>query len=378
MAHAYTPGLRVARRAHLSRERTLPLKGDVLVKVGDTVRSEDVVARTELPGPVTILNVVNQLGIEPREIDDYMLVKEGETFDKGQPLAENKPLFGLSFLKTVIKAPIEGVVENVSDITGQVVLREPPQPVEVFAYFDGRVTAVLPEEGVQIETVATFVQGIFGIGGETWGDLKVTVEGPDRALTADKLKPEHRGKILIGGCHFTRDAFDKAREIGVAGVVVGGFHDQDVREILGYDLGVAITGHEEVGLTLVMTEGFGSIPMAPKTFSLLQERDGARAALSGATQIRAGVIRPEIIIPYPQDRWEAEADDVRESAQAVREGDHIRVIREPYFGKLGTVKKLTPALERVECETKVRVLEVAFEDGSTATVPRANIERIED
>ena len=98
MAHAYTPGLRVARRAHLSRERTLPLKGEVLVNEGDTVRSEEVVAKTELPGPVTILNVVNQLGIEPDEINEFMLVREGKTFTKGDPLAENKPLFGLSIL----------------------------------------------------------------------------------------------------------------------------------------------------------------------------------------------------------------------------------------------------------------------------------------
>jgi len=378
VAHAYTPGLRVARRAHLSRERTLPLKGDVLVKEGDTVRSQDVVAKTLLPGPVTILNVVNQIGIEPDEIHDYMLVKAGDTFTKGDPLAQNKPLFGLSFLKTIIKAPTDGVVESISTITGQVVLREPPLPVQVFAYFDGRITRVLPGDGVQMETVGTFVQGIFGIGGETWGELSLAVDNASEVLTADKLKPEHKGKILVAGCHFTRDAFDKAREIGVAGVIVGGFHDQDVRSILGYDLGVAITGHEELGLTLVMTEGFGSIPMAPKTFALLKERVGARAALSGATQIRAGVIRPEIIIPFPQEQWESAADDVRESAQAVREGDQIRVIREPYFGWLGTVKELTPALERVECETKVRVLEVAFEDGSTATVPRANIERIED
>lgn len=378
MAHSYTPGLRVARRAHLARERTLPLKGDVVVNEGDTVRSEDVVAKTDLPGPVTILNVVNQLGIEPGEIHEFMLVKEGEAFKKGDPLAENKPLFGLSFLKTIVKAPIDGVVESPSTITGQVVLREPPQPVQVFAYFDGRITRVLPGDGVEMETVGTFVQGIFGIGGETWGELSLAVENAEEVLTAEKLKPEHKGKILVGGCHFTRDAFDKAREIGAAGVIVGGFHDQDLREILGYDLGVAITGHEDLGLTLVMTEGFGSIPMAPKTFALLKERAGARAALSGATQIRAGVIRPEIIIPFPQDQWETEADDVRESAQAVSEGDNIRVIREPYFGRLGTVKELTPALERVECETKVRVLEVEFLDGTVATVPRANIERIED
>ena len=156
MAHAYTPGLRVTEKARIERERTLPLKGDVLVKTGDEVRAEDVVAKTELPGPVTIVNVVNQLGIEPGEIRDYMLIKEGEKFTEGTPLAQNRPLFGLSFLRTVIKAPIDGTVESVSEITGQMVLRKPPQPVQVHAYFDGRVTHIIENEGVRLETYASF------------------------------------------------------------------------------------------------------------------------------------------------------------------------------------------------------------------------------
>ena len=89
----------------------------------------------------------------------------------------------------------------------------------------------------------------------------------------------------------------RAKEMGVAGLVVGGIHDKDLRALLGYDLGVAITGTEQVGFTLILTEGFGTIPMAAKTFSLLSAHAGQQASISGATQIRAGVIRPEIIIP---------------------------------------------------------------------------------
>lgn len=378
MAHAYTPGLRVTRRTRLTRERSLPLKGEVLVKVGDVVRAEDIVAHTELPGPVTIINVVNQLGIEPEEIREYMLVKEAGTFKKDQPLAQNKPFLGMSFLKTVIKAPMDGVVENISEITGQVVLREPPQPVQVHAYFDGRITGIIPNEGVAMETFCSFVQGIFGIGGETWGELKVAVDASADVLTPDRLKPEFAGKILVGGKHLSLATYHKARDLGVKGIIVGGFHDSDVRSILGYDLGVAITGHEQIGLTLVMTEGFGEIPMAQKTFNLLKEREGQRASISGATQIRAGVIRPEVIVPFPQNEWATMTEEEHLSAHAVQIGDVVRIIREPYFGMLGNVTELTPALERVESETKVRVLEVKLDDGKLVKVPRANIERIED
>jgi len=54
------------------------------------------------------------------------------------------------------------------------------------------------------------------------------------------------------------------------------------------------------------------------------------------------------------------------------------VIREPYFGKLGEVSALPPLLQKLETESKARVLEVEFEDGTKAIIPRANVETIEE
>ena len=73
MAHAYTPGLKVSERILVKKHRILPLKGDVLVKVGDRVEPDDVVARTLLPGNVVPINVANKLGIPPEDIDMVML-----------------------------------------------------------------------------------------------------------------------------------------------------------------------------------------------------------------------------------------------------------------------------------------------------------------
>jgi hypothetical protein len=53
------------------------------------------------------------------------------------------------------------------------------------------------------------------------------------------------------------------------------------------------------------------------------------------------------------------------------------VIRTPYFGKIGKVVDLPAPLQKLESESHARVLTVEFEDGSQATVPRANVEMIE-
>src|SRR5690606_27536467 len=111
------------------------------------------------------------------------------------------------------------------------------------------------------------------------------------------ILPSMQGAIVVGGARMTGAAVHKAIETGVAALISGGMDDEDLKEILGYDLGVAITGSERIGTTLIITEGFGEIAMAERTFDLLRSRAGAEATVNGATQIRAGVMRPEVVIP---------------------------------------------------------------------------------
>ncbi len=381
MGHAYTPGLTVTERTIVRKRRVLPIPGTVLVRPGDRVRADMIVALTELPGKVHVVNVANLIGVAPDEIPEYLVKKEGAAIRKDEVIAESRPL--IKWFKTEVRSPIDGTVESVSTVTGQVILREPPRPLELLAYVDGTVIELLPAQGVVVETDCTLIQGIFGIGGETWGDLIMAVQAPDVVLIAAQLTLAMKGKIVVGGAFADGATLQRARQVGVAGLVVGGIHDKDLRELLGYDLGVAITGTEQVGFTLILTEGFGSIPMASKTFALLSRHAGQQASMSGATQIRAGVIRPEIIIapssvtPSPL-RGEGWGEGVTEAERSgIRIGDQVRIIRDPLFGQIGSVADLPTNPQAIETESRVRVLEVKFADGGRAIIPRANVELIE-
>ena len=150
---------------------------------------------------------------------------------------------------------------------------------------------------------------------------------PSERLDAGQITPEHKGKIVIGGGRMTGDAIHQAVKVGAAALVSGGIDDQDLKNILGYDLGVAVTGSERIGLTLIVTEGFGEIAMAERTFRLLASRSGAPAAVNGATQIRAGVLRPEIAIPIQHAGAAAARDEAhnRLNSRGGREcADHSR------------------------------------------------------
>jgi hypothetical protein len=374
MGHAYTPGLKVTDKILLTKRRILPLKGEVIVKNGDHVHPDDIVARTDLPGTVEPMNIANILGLPPEDIDDAMLKKQGDRVEEGEIIALSKSFFGL--FKSRCYARIKGTIESISRVTGQVLLRGEPIPVTVKAYVDGEVVEIFENEGVAISTWAAFIQGIFGIGGETHGIIKMAVPDAFTVLAENLINPDCRGKVIVGGSMVTSEAIKKAASVGAAGIVVGGFDDKDLREFLGYDIGVAITGSEDIGITLIITEGFGQINMAQKTFDLLKSQEGKLACINGATQIRAGVIRPELIIPFEGDiHASQEAADYREQGLVI--GTPVRIIRHPYFGSLGKVTGLPPDLAELESGSRARILEVEFEDGSRVTVPRANVEMLE-
>ncbi|MCX7784722.1 MAG: hypothetical protein N2201_00595 [candidate division WOR-3 bacterium] len=376
MAHVYTPGLKVTEKTLVRKERRLPLNGEVLVNQGQTVKGEDIVARTSLPGDVTTVNVAGLLGVPAEDVKSLMLKKVGDPINKDEILAQSRGFFGI--FKSTVKSPITGSVESISDITGQVILREAPRPVEVTAYIDGVVSEIFPNQGVAIETEASLVQGIFGIGGETRGEIIVVVDNPSQPLTRQDIDESCKDKIVIGGSIVDFETLQWAREIGAKGVVVGGIEDATLKKFLGYDIGVAITGSEKIGITLMITEGFGKMRMADHTFRLLKSLANRIASMNGATQIRAGVIRPELIVPLDSKKISSEQIKKDSSADVgLQIGDLVRIIREPNFGMIGKVVSLPVELTEIETESKVRILELELEDGKRVFLPRANVEIIE-
>jgi hypothetical protein len=373
MAHSYTPGLRVAPVARIKVERRLPLLGEVLVRIGDRVNADQVVARTELPGNVHPVNCCGQLGILPADIESALSVGPGEPVAKGQTLARSTSFFGL--FKSYCCSPIDGTLESASRITGQLILREPPIPVEITAYIDGQVIQVFEREGVRIETVGSIIQGIFGIGGERHGRIKMLSPAPDAVLDEADITGDLTGCVAIGGSRITLPGYLRASQAGAVAVVSGGFHNADLKALLGYEQGVAITGHEDIATTLILTEGFGQIAIARRTFDLFAKHEGRGASVSGATQIRAGVIRPEVIIP--SDGGTAVIPE-KASASGLEIGDQVRIIRQPHFGQLGLVTALPPELQELETGARVRVLQLQLEDGEQFILPRANVEIIEE
>ena len=88
-------------------------------------------------------------------------------------------------------------------------------------------------------------------------------------------------------------------------------------------------------------------------------------------------MRPEIVIPLP-DATSTDETAQRVGGGVLEVGSHVRLIRDPYFGILGTVAELPTQPQILESGSKARVLAVACESGEQVIVPRANVELVGD
>ena len=87
------------------------------------------------------------------------------------------------------------------------------------------------------------------------------------------------------------------------------------------------------------------------------------------------MIRPEIVIPLTQEQMTGQHQEIHAS-EGIQPGSLVRVIRAPYFGRMGRVTGLPPELQKMESETMVRVAEVEIDD-KKMIIPRANLEMVE-
>jgi len=376
--YAYTPGLKVKESTIIRKERNLPVLGEVLVKEGESVSYDTIVARTFIPSDVFTVSLASKLGIDPSDLHKVMLKKEGDSVEKGEVIAVSESFFGL--FKTEYRTEESGTMELVSKTSGQLFIRKPKTNLNLSAYISGKIVKVMPKLGVVIETRGALVQGIFGIGGERHGEL-MTIAGPDEIITPDYIDKGCNGKILVGGSLVTYDTMKKAMEYGANGIVSGGVKKKDYDRFVGHQIGVAITGNEDINTTCVVTDGCSEMKMSEHTYKLLTSLNGKIASINGATQIRAGVIRPEIIVPEKEenmndiDLFNKEKEESSSGIMGI--GSYIRIIRQPFFGLIGHVTNLPVESVMIETESKVRVVEVEVNDGRLVIVPRANVELME-
>ena len=81
------------------------------------------------------------------------------------------------------------------------------------------------------------------------------------------------------------------------------------------------------------------------------------------------------MIPLDANQIPDNKSDIKENL-GIQQGSLVRVIRAPYFGKIGEVEDLPSELQKMESETMVRVATVKI-NSESFIIPRSNLEMLE-
>lgn len=360
-------------------ERQLPHPGEVVVRVGQRVEPDDVVAWAFVPAAPQIVNLARALMIPPSRVKRALLHEIGAQVAQGAPLARSSRFGG-----RVCPAPVSGVLAGVDEATGYITIVPEPTRYELSATVRGVVMEVMPYEGVRIETPAAQVYGIFGIGTSQYGVLRLLVTDPAEPITEEMINPRSAYAVIIGGSGISAAALRQAVQQQVRGIIVGGIDEAELRAFLGaagyaaWEIGppnwqIPATPLPPGDLVVVVTEGFGNRPMSQPLFELLASHDGKEALVEGSTRLWNGAQRPRVVIPLSTRTTGLSIEAPR---PAVRPGALVRVLHQSCLGALGQVRAISSTPRRLPSRVRTPAASIVLDDGSMITAATIAVEAL--
>ncbi|MCF7919546.1 MAG: glutamate mutase L [Candidatus Cloacimonetes bacterium] len=262
--------------------------------------------------PVKV-KISDRLGIKPAKMKGYLKVNEGDFVYSGDliaairldrantaassmldkmnidksPGADSENTDSLKYNSII--APATGTIENIDLIKGTLTIRYDRKPLSHYAGVWGVINSIKNALEIEINYEGWFLQGIIGFGAATPGTL---VFCPQNVLP-DNLS-DNPVLLLTKPVDF---AFLKeAENARVAGIIAPSIHYRDLKKYINDDIGVALTGNENIPFPLILMQGFGEYDLPPEMLTFFQSMNGASTFIDGHTQIRAGVTRPQIIL----------------------------------------------------------------------------------
>jgi hypothetical protein len=178
--------------ATIRRERLLPVAGRILVRKGQKVNPQDVVAEADQAPQHLLLDISKGLGLSPEASDVYLQRKPGDVLSEGDLIAGP-----VGWAKRVVRAPRAGKVILAG--RGKILLEVESSVFELRAAYPGTVSAFIPERGIIVEVCGALIQGVWGNGGMDIGLLRVLTNKPEDVLTADRVEVNLSGSVIMAG-----------------------------------------------------------------------------------------------------------------------------------------------------------------------------------
>ncbi len=241
----------------------------------------------------------------------------------------------------------------------------------------GRVIAITRRGSVVIEGLAAIVAGTVGVGRQVAGPLTIW-QAPGSTEGQLYIPP---GALLVVPGPLNLNMLRQALYSGIAGVVASSISSRDLEAFLRTDLiDLLNCANPELllgtlpPLTILLTEGLGTVAMPVRTINLLNKYRGVTALLSGATSLSAQIY-PELVIPLSEAEMR-ERVSTPEPEVELQRGALVRVCSGNYEGAVGKIDYLFSHQQLFPSGVRARAARIQLEDGSLLIVPLPVLERI--
>jgi len=333
------------------RERLLPISGEVLARLNQKVSPIDVIAQTTWAREHVLIDVARNLKVTPAIADRLIKCKVGDKLAANTEVAAGKGLF-----PRTVRTPRPGRVVAVGG--GQVLMEAGEAKMELKAGIPGTVVEVVPNRGVVIQTAGSLIQGVWGNGRIESGSLVNLAEKPDGVLTSGRLDVSLRGSVILGCMIQDAETLITAAELPVRGLILSSIYPSLLQKA------------REMRYPIIVTEGFGSIPMNSAAYKLLSTNAKREVVVNAEVYDRYSGTKPEVIIPLPIASDPPAPRDVETFAPGLQ----VRMRRSPAMGMIGTITAIKPGLTTLPSGLRAAAAEVKLENDQNVIVPLVNLE----
>jgi hypothetical protein len=322
----------------------------VVVRIGDEVMPDQVLAMRRAPGAPVSVPVAGSLR-QSAEATAGLLVRR-----PGAHLEANEPIARRSDGREVL-APFAGLFLAYSRVDGNATLAPLGPEEPVIGHVRGTVTDI-DHAAVTVRVPGARLDGVGGTGDAVHGELVVSVHDPGEELRAAAVDISATGRIIVGGSRASAETLTRARAMGVAGIVLGGVLDKELRDFEAIQRRRREVGGLTGEFALLLVEGFGKVGLDPQLFTWFQAHAGHMASLFGGEH-RLYVYDAS---PPPERR------------PLPRVGERVIVHRRPFQGRGGVLVGMVEGIHASPSGVAARAGMVRFEDGRVASVPLTNLE----
>lgn len=318
--------------------RELTGKGQILAQEGQEVTPSDILGQTQVSAGFRMINLSHELSVSGKDVKRLLAKPIGQSIFRGEVLGYKPGFLGK---KKPFLSPVDGILESLDD-KGNLQVAYLPERHRMLAAVFGIVQKIDQKKGmVVIKTLASEILGVCGSGKIREGNLSI-IGDRGSVTNLSRIKPQLTDKIIVAGSFIYQDAIRAAVAIDVKGVVIGGMGASDFRSMAGGSLTKARKFASDVGISILLTEGFGSWPIGEDIFTTMLKHNEKFAVLDGN---RSRLVLPSFendsMLKVRATALPAGGDErlikpiIEAEIHELATGQTLRVVGSPYAGEIG-------------------------------------------